>query len=194
MGQGGRFRRIGSFAARLRRAVPGLEVRAPEPRYLEEPRGLFRAGGGIVVLPRRTEEVAAILRLCHAGRVAVVPYGGGAGLVGGQIAGPDLVPVILSLERMAAVRGLWPDENVMIVEAGAILADVQRAAEAAGKCSAVAGTGGSARIRAVVGQCRRGGGAGAWQCARSVSGDRGGAARWHGAGRAETAAQGQHRL
>lgn len=147
MGQGGLVPADEGFAARLRQAVPGLEVRAPEPRYLEEPRGLFRAGGGIVVLPRRTEEVAAILRLCHAGRVAVVPYGGGTGLVGGQIAGPDLVPVILSLERMAAVRGLWPDENVMIVEAGAILADVQRAAEAAGRVFPLSlASEGSARI------------------------------------------------
>jgi FAD/FMN-containing dehydrogenase len=39
--------------------------------------------------------------------------------------------VILSLERMRALRGLWPEENVMVVEAGAILEDVHAAAEAA---------------------------------------------------------------
>jgi FAD/FMN-containing dehydrogenase len=38
-------------------------------------------------------------------------------------------PVLLSLERMAAVRGLWPEENAITVEAGMTLQQVQHAAE-----------------------------------------------------------------
>jgi len=56
-------------------------------------------------------------------------------------------PVILSLERMRAVRGLYPDENTMVVEAGAILADVQDAAEAQGRLFPLSlASQGSARI------------------------------------------------
>ena len=68
------------------------------------------------------------MRACAAARVPVVPYGGGTGLVGGQIAPEGPRPVILSLERMRAVRGIYPAENVIVVEAGAILQDIHEAA------------------------------------------------------------------
>jgi FAD/FMN-containing dehydrogenase len=42
-------------------------------------------------------------------------------------------PLLLSLERMQAVRGIWPDENVIAVEAGAILSDIHDAAAGAGR-------------------------------------------------------------
>ena len=54
-----------------------------------------------------------------------MPYGGGTGLVGGQVASGGAAPLILSLDRMTAIRAVLPEENVMIAEAGAILADVQ---------------------------------------------------------------------
>ena len=37
-------------------------------------------------------------------------------------------PVVLTLERMTSIRAVYPDENVLVAEAGAILADVQSAA------------------------------------------------------------------
>ena len=42
-------------------------------------------------------------------------------------------PLILSLERMAAVRAVWPAEDVLVAEAGLTLAAVQEAARAAGR-------------------------------------------------------------
>ncbi len=60
-----------------------------------------------------------------------MPYGGGTGLVGGQILHQGPAPILLSLERMKAIREVHPRENVLVAEAGAILADVQAAAEAA---------------------------------------------------------------
>jgi FAD/FMN-containing dehydrogenase len=62
--------------------------------------------------------------------VGVVPYGGGTGLVGGQIApeGEPETPLILSLERMTQIRAVYPQENVLIADAGAILANIQDAA------------------------------------------------------------------
>lgn len=114
-----------AFAARL----PDGLLRPLEPRYLEERRGLFHGQGGLLAAPRTTDEVAAIVRAATEARVGIVPYGGGTGLVGGQIMPDGPAPLILSLERMRAVRGLWAEENVMVVEAGAVLAEVQAAAE-----------------------------------------------------------------
>ena len=122
-----------AFAARLAGLLPEGSVRVPEARYLEEPRGRWEGKGGVLVLPRSTAEVQAVVRACAEARVGIVPWGGGTGLVGGQIMADGPAPVILSLERMAAVRAVWPEENALEVEAGATLAAVQEAAEAAGR-------------------------------------------------------------
>ncbi len=120
-------------AARLRAAMPEDRFRDAEARYLEEPRGRYAGQQGLVAYPQSAEEVSTLVRLCAEHRVGVVPYGGGTGLVGGQIAEDGPAPLILSLERMNQVRAVYPDENVLIAEAGVILADVQAAAEAEGR-------------------------------------------------------------
>ncbi|WP_146344425.1 FAD-binding oxidoreductase [Phaeobacter marinintestinus] len=136
-----------AFARRLRDSVPEDVFRPVEARYLEEPRGLFQGQCGVLAAPRSTEEVSTLMRAAHEARVPVVPYGGGTGLVGGQIATDGPPPLIISLERMQAIRNLYPAENVMIVEAGAILADIQTAAENAGRLFPLSlASEGSARI------------------------------------------------
>ncbi|MCV2877385.1 FAD-binding oxidoreductase [Sedimentimonas flavescens] len=120
-----------AFAERLAQAVPGLWIGAPEPRYLEEPRGRWLGQGGLLVKPTDTAQVSAVLRACNAARVGVVPYGGGTGLVSGQIAPDGPLPVILSLEKMAALRQI--DSHAMQVEAGATLQQVRDWAEEAGR-------------------------------------------------------------
>ncbi|MCR9152045.1 MAG: FAD-binding oxidoreductase [Rhodobacteraceae bacterium] len=121
------------FAARLAETLPPDTIRPAPPAYREEPRGRFTTPAAVLALPRNRDEVQAIVRACAAARVGIVPWGGGTGLVGGQILPDGPAPVLLSLERMASVLGLWPEENVIAVEAGAILADVQRAARDAGR-------------------------------------------------------------
>ncbi|WP_084862617.1 FAD-binding oxidoreductase [Salibaculum halophilum] len=96
--------------------------------YLQEPRGRWQ-GRGLVVAPASTDEVAQVVRLCAEAGVGIIPYGGGTGLVGGQLTEADPAPVIMSLHRMAAIRAVDARENAMEVEAGAILADIQAAAE-----------------------------------------------------------------
>ncbi|MEX3316911.1 FAD-binding oxidoreductase [Sulfitobacter sp. PS-8MA] len=122
-----------AFADTLRPQLPEDVLRAPAPRYLEEPRGRYAGQGGLLALPRDSAEVATLIRAAHAAQVPVVPYGGGTGLVGGQISSPGPAPLILSLERMNRIRAVLPEENVMVAEAGVILADVQSAAEEAGR-------------------------------------------------------------
>src|SRR5580692_116104 len=55
-----------------------------------------------VVLPRSTEEVAAVLKICHAAGQSVVPQGGMTGLAGGAI--PSRNDICLSLSRMTGVE------------------------------------------------------------------------------------------
>jgi FAD/FMN-containing dehydrogenase len=76
------------------------------------------------------EEVAVIVTACAAAQVGIVPWGGGTGLVGGQVMTDGPLPLILSLERMNHVRAVYPAENVLIAEAGCILEAVHHAAEA----------------------------------------------------------------
>ena len=115
------------FLDRLRTRLPQV-LRAAEPRDLEEPRGRWTGQGRAVAMPRSTAEVAEVVRVCAAERVGIVPLAGGTGLVGGQIAPTGPEPLILSLERMTALRGAYPQENVLVVEAGMVLAEVQEQA------------------------------------------------------------------
>jgi FAD/FMN-containing dehydrogenase len=135
------------FLDRLRAGLPEGRVRVPEKRYLEEPRGRFAGQAAAVVMPGSTEEVAATVRMAAEAGVGIVPYGGGTGLVGGQISPDAPAPIIVSLERMSAIRGVWPEENVLIAEAGAIVAHIQEAAEAVGRLFPLSyGAEGTARI------------------------------------------------
>ncbi|QPZ89885.1 FAD-binding oxidoreductase [Thioclava electrotropha] len=138
-----------SFVETLRDAVPGLSLGAPGASYLEEPRGRYHGLGGVLVKPTSTEEVAAVLKHCHAAGVAVLPYGGGTGLVGGQITEDGPVPVILSLEKMNAVRAVTG--HVLEIEAGATLLEAQQAAEGAERLFPLTiASQGSARIGGVL--------------------------------------------
>ena len=111
--------------------VESLAARLPEGSL--RPAGRWQGLAGAVALPRTTEQVAEVVRACAAARVGIVPWGGGTGLVGGQILPEGPAPILLSLERMTAVRGLWPEENALTVEAGMTLQQVQEAAEGVGR-------------------------------------------------------------
>ena len=78
-----------------------------------------------VLRPGTTAEVAQILRIAHETRTPVVPVSGNTGLVGGTMAEGALV---LSLDRMNAIREIRTDDRVAIVEAGVILSNLHAAA------------------------------------------------------------------
>lgn len=100
------------------------EVAAP---YLSDWRGRYTGDALAVVRPANTEEVSAVVRWCAQHRIAVVPQGGNTGLCGG--ATPSVQPVIvLSLQRLNAVRSIDIDNNTMVVEAGCILQQIQELA------------------------------------------------------------------
>lgn len=122
-----------SFLAALSADLPDDVFREVAPRYVTEPYGRGTGVSGPVLAPANAEQVSTIIRAAGQSRVGVIPYGGGTGLVGGQMAFDGPAPVILSLERLNAIRALYPEENVIEVEAGVILADMQAAAEEAGR-------------------------------------------------------------
>lgn len=117
------------LANMIRSALGGGILKPVADRYLEEPRNRFAGHAGLLALPRTVEEVACLVQMASDVQVPVVPYGGGTGLVCGQVMPDGPLPLVISLERMTAIRGIYPTENVLIAEAGAILADVQAAAE-----------------------------------------------------------------
>lgn len=98
--------------------------------YCEELRDKFHGRSPMVLKPANRDEVAAILKLANKLGVGIVPQGGNTGLVGAQIPDTSNGQLILSLERLRAIRSLDPDGNVAIVEAGVILERVQEAADA----------------------------------------------------------------
>ncbi len=138
-----------AFVAHLSSLLPPSSLRPPEPRDLTEPRGRWQGMAGAVARPSTTAEVAQIVAACSAARVGIVPVSGGTGLVGGQIMpqGSGPVPLVLSMERMTALRAAYPAENCIDVQAGMILADVQAQAEKLGRLFPLAlASDGSCRI------------------------------------------------
>ncbi len=135
------------FLEALAARLPPGTLRAPAPHHLEEPRGRYAGSAAAVAMPATAAEAATILAACHAARVPVIPFGGGTGLVGGQLAADLPAPLVLSLERMARIRAVDPAGNTLVAEAGCILAEVQRAAEQAGRLFPLSlASEGSARI------------------------------------------------
>ncbi len=140
-----------AFLSALADVLPAGTLGQPEARHLDEPRGRWTGQGAAVARPASTDEVARIVAACAAARVGIVPWGGGTGLVGGQVMQDGPAPLILSLERMAAMRAVHPPENAMVVEAGMVLAEVQSRAEAVGRRFPLTlASGGSARIGGVL--------------------------------------------
>jgi FAD/FMN-containing dehydrogenase len=81
-----------------------------------------------VVRPGSTDEVAQVVKACAAARTSIVPQGGNTGLVVGSIPDDSGRQVLLSLQRMNAVRAMDVDNLAITVEAGCVLQSVQEAA------------------------------------------------------------------
>ena len=94
----------------------------------DRPRGRYKSNPMPVIKPRTTKQVSEIIYFCNQNNIGVIPYAGGTGLVGGQTIKSDKDTILLSVERMQSIRDILPEENIIIVEAGAILENVRQAA------------------------------------------------------------------
>jgi FAD/FMN-containing dehydrogenase len=100
--------------------------------WLIDWRGRFQGDAAAMLSPGSAAEVQQIVAHCAAEGVALVPQGGNSSLVGGATPGSSGV-LLLSLRRMNRVRKVSPDDNMLVAEAGAILAAVHDAAATAGR-------------------------------------------------------------
>ena len=107
---------------------------APETAtFTTDWRKLYRAQALCVLRPASTAEVAAAVRLCAREGLAVVPQGGNTGLCGGSVPTGSRPEVLLSLSRMNRILSVDALNDTMTVQAGCVLASVQRAADEAGR-------------------------------------------------------------
>jgi glycolate oxidase len=90
----------------------------------------YRAMPLAVVLPRTTEDVAAVLKYCHGQGIKVVPRGAGTSLCGGALPCED--GVVVGLSRMNRVLEIDYDNRFARVEAGITNLAISAAVEAKG--------------------------------------------------------------
>ena len=86
-----------------------------------------------VLKPKNTNEVAALVTLCQAANMAIVPQGGNTGLCGGATPGKNGDCVVISTSRLNQIRELDLQNSTITLEAGVILRNAQDAAMKAGK-------------------------------------------------------------
>jgi len=99
--------------------------------YLIDRRENYRGRTPLLVRPKSTQEVAEVMRICAEARVPVVPQGGNTGLVGGSVPSAEGNEILLCLSRMNRIRQIDAENGTITVEAGCVLAEVQKAAAAA---------------------------------------------------------------
>ena len=96
--------------------------------YLVDERERYRGAAPAVVRPSTVEQVASVVALCAAEKIPIVPQGGNTGLCGAATPDGSGRELVLSLTRLNRVREVDPLNYTITVEAGVILADVQKAA------------------------------------------------------------------
>lgn len=100
--------------------------------WLTDWRGRYTGRALALASPASTAEIAALMKLCAAHGVPIVPQGGNSGMAGGATPDASGEAIILSLRRMNAIRSLSTEGGEVVCEAGVILQSLHEAAEAAG--------------------------------------------------------------
>ena len=107
------------IATALQKIVPGEGVIVDEDElrpYESDGLTAYRQLPLIVVLPETTEQVAEVLRYCHANGVKVVPRGAGTSLSGGAL--PLADGVILGLGKFKKIIEIDYDNRCAVVQPG----------------------------------------------------------------------------
>jgi glycolate oxidase len=117
----------------LRTIVPGEGVIATERElrpYESDGLTAYRQLPMVVVLPETTDQVAQILRFCHAEGIKVVPRGAGTSLSGGAL--PLADGVLLGMAKFNRIREVDFKNRVAVVEPGVTNLAVSNAVAYAG--------------------------------------------------------------
>lgn len=75
----------------------------------------------VVIKPRTTDEISAIMRICNEHKIAVTPRGAGTGLSGGAL--PHLGGVLLSMERLNSIL-LIDERNMQVTTEPGVITEV----------------------------------------------------------------------
>ena len=94
-------------------------------------RGQYHGKAALVVRPANTEEVSRVVKELAEARVPIVPQGGNTSMCGGSVPDESGTQVVVNLSRMNKVRAVDAANNTMTIEAGCVLADLQRVADEA---------------------------------------------------------------
>jgi len=97
--------------------------------HCNDKRGRYSGKALAVVLPADTQQVSAVVALCAAQHIAIVPQGGNTSLCGASVPLTEGEQIVLNLSRMNRIRDLDATNYTITVEAGCILANVRKAAE-----------------------------------------------------------------
>jgi FAD/FMN-containing dehydrogenase len=95
--------------------------------FLQDWRHMFKGKALAVCLPRTTAQVSALVRLCAAHDIGIVPQGGNTGLAGGATPDGTGRSIVLGLTRMTQIRDIDRIGLTVTAEAGVVI-DTLRAA------------------------------------------------------------------
>ena len=84
----------------------------------------------VVIKPRTTEEISAVMKLCNEHLIAVTPRGAGTGLSGGAL--PHKGGVLISMERFNSILTIDERNGQVITEPGVITEVLQNAVKEKG--------------------------------------------------------------
>jgi len=107
------------FLSQLRSLLPAhcvLNEREDLLPFESDGLAAYRNVPDVVALPENEAQVAAVLRLCHANRVAVVARGAGTGLAAGAL--PVDGAVLLVLAKLNRIKAIDPLARTAVVEPG----------------------------------------------------------------------------
>ena len=136
-----------------RRLGPAALVTDPEGMapYLTDWRGRYRGTAACVVRPANVADVQATVAWARAHGIAVVPQGGNTGMAGAATPSGKTPQIVLTLDRMAAIRKLDRVAMTLEVEAGCILEHARQAAARVGRLLPITfGAQGSATVGGMV--------------------------------------------
>lgn len=114
----------------LRTFLSEREIITDTGQLLTDRRGRYTGRAAAVLMPDSVEKIQAVVRWCAEQRISITPQGGNTGLCGAAV--PE-GGILLNLSRLNRIRSISLADYAITVEAGAILYDVQQAAERVGR-------------------------------------------------------------
>lgn len=105
-----------------------IDEPADQVPYVKDWLGKWTGRTPVVVRPKNTTEVSAIMRLCHQTHTPTVTQGGNTGMSGGATPDNSNSQIILSTQRMQNIRTIDPLNNTITADAGVLLENIQKAA------------------------------------------------------------------